>query len=137
MPEAIRFCVPGNPVPQPRARISTRGGFGRAYVPREHPVHAYRLHVALLAKAAGAKPHDGDVVLSIAAVFARPKSHAKLKPQPTRPCKSDWDNVGKAVSDALQGIAYHDDDQIVEAHVTRRYALPGEVAHTAVVVGGT
>ena len=133
---AIRFVVSGNPVPQPRPRVSTRGGFARAYVPKEHPVHAYREAVALLARAAGARPHDGDVVLSIDAVFARPKSHAKLKDPPTRPAKSDWDNVGKAVSDALHGVAYHDDDQVVEAHVTRRYARPGEQAHTAVVVGG-
>lgn len=29
----------------------------------------------------------------------------------------DWDNCGKTVSDALNGIAYHDDSQVIAAHV--------------------
>ena len=31
----------------------------------------------------------------------------------------DWDNLGKPVSDALQGIAFKDDRQVVDAHVAR------------------
>ena len=29
----VCFTVLGEPVPQPRPRVSTRGGFARAYVP--------------------------------------------------------------------------------------------------------
>jgi Holliday junction resolvase RusA-like endonuclease len=36
--------------------------------------------------------------------------------------KPDWDNVGKIVSDALNGIAYRDDSQIVDARVVKRYS---------------
>lgn len=43
---SITFTVPGDPVPQPRPRISTAGGFARAYVPEAHPAHAYRQAVA-------------------------------------------------------------------------------------------
>ena len=47
----ITFSVPGDPVPQPRARVSTVGGFARAYVPARHPVHEYREAVAMAAAA--------------------------------------------------------------------------------------
>ena len=139
MASATRFTVPGNPVPQPRPRFSSRGGFARAYVPSKHPVHAYRQAVALLAQAAasalGLGPHTGDVSIRIDAVFGRPPSHKRLGDKaPRRPVKSDWDNVAKAVCDALNGVAYLDDDQITEAHVTRRYALDDEPAHTAVII---
>jgi len=35
--------------------------------------------------------------------------------------KPDIDNLAKAVKDALKGIIYHDDSQIVEAHLFKRY----------------
>ena len=139
MPAATRFVVPGNPVPQPRPRFSARGGFARAYTPADHPVHAYRQAVAMLARSAAANlglaPWAGDVSIQIDAVFGRPPSHKKLgNKAPGRPHKSDWDNIAKAVCDALNGIAYVDDDQIVDAHVTRRYARDDEPAHTAVII---
>ena len=56
MADSLRIEVPGQPVPQPRARVSTVGGFARAYVPKRHPIHAYREAVALAAKLAGLKP---------------------------------------------------------------------------------
>jgi Holliday junction resolvase RusA-like endonuclease len=37
--------------------------------------------------------------------------------------KPDWDNVGKIVCDALNGVAWHDDAQIVDAHVEKRYGI--------------
>jgi Holliday junction resolvase RusA-like endonuclease len=32
----------------------------------------------------------------------------------------DWDNLGKAVSDALNGVAYRDDNQVMDGRVTKR-----------------
>jgi len=139
MPGSTRFTVPGNPVPQPRPRFSSRGGFARAYTPAKHPVNAYRQAVELMARSAlstfGLAPWAGDVAIQIDAVFGRPPSHKRLGDKaPRRPVKSDWDNVAKAVCDALNGIAYVDDDQIIDAHVTRRYARDGEAAHTVVTI---
>lgn len=40
-----------------------------------------------------------------------------------RPAKKpDWDNIGKAVCDALNGVAYKDDAQIVQAKVEKYYS---------------
>ena len=49
---AITFHVEGQPVPQPRVRVSSAGGFARAYVPAKHPVHAYRKAIEAAARKA-------------------------------------------------------------------------------------
>ena len=36
--------------------------------------------------------------------------------------KPDWDNIGKAVCDALNGVAWKDDAQVIDARVRKRYA---------------
>jgi Holliday junction resolvase RusA-like endonuclease len=103
----VTFVVHGEPVPQPRPRVSTRGGFARAYVPAKHPVHAYRKQIALEAITAGLKPQSEPVEVIVEAVFARPKSHMTKKgvkataPRLPRP---DVDNIAKAVLDSLQDV---------------------------------
>jgi Holliday junction resolvase RusA-like endonuclease len=104
---AITFSVPGDPVPQPRPRVSTAGGFARAYVPKGHAIHAYRQAVALAARAAGVTEAGGPVSVIIDAVFARPKSHLnKSGVKATAPAlpRPDVDNLAKAVLDALQEV---------------------------------
>jgi Holliday junction resolvase RusA-like endonuclease len=56
----VTFTVPGDPVPQPRPRVSTAGGFARAYVPKGHAIHGYRQAVAIAARAAGLQDVFGD-----------------------------------------------------------------------------
>lgn len=101
------FIVPGDPVPQPRPRVSTRGGFARAYVPKKHPVHEFRRLVATHAQAAGLQRTDEPLDVCIVAMFARPKSHRTkrgLKATAPKLPRPDVDNLAKAVLDALQGV---------------------------------
>lgn len=65
------------------------------------------------------------VAVIINAFFAAPQS-AKRKTwiemirgvfRPTK--KPDADNIGKIVCDALNGLAYHDDAQVVDLHVRK------------------
>ena len=137
-PKEISFVVDGEPVAQPRQRFSVFGGKPVAYKDSKHKVHPYRQAIALMAKAAGAKPHTDSVVLDVVAVFQRPKSHwtkSGLKPTaPARPKGKDWDNIGKAVSDALNGIAYVDDDQVVDGRVVRRYGSRHEPPRTVITI---
>ena len=103
----ITFTVPGDPVPQPRVRVSTRGGFARAYVPSKHPVHAYREGVLRAAIEAGLLPVSEPIDVIIDAVFARPKSHLTKRgvkaSAPALP-RADVDNVAKACLDSLKDL---------------------------------
>lgn len=128
---AITFSVPGDPVPQPRPRVSTAGGFARAYVPKQHPVHAYRQAVAAAARAAGLSETGEPLNVVIDAVFCRPKSHVtKRGVKPTAPMlpRPDVDNIGKAVLDALQDVI-GDDTNVSRLVVEKSY---GQEARTTV-----
>jgi Holliday junction resolvase RusA-like endonuclease len=107
MDAVVSFVVPGEPVPQPRARVSTRGGFARAYVPGKHPVHEYRKRIAAAAKEAGLKNTGKPLYVRISAMFQRPKSHLRKSgvrdDAPVLP-RPDVDNIAKGVLDALQGV---------------------------------
>ena len=125
---SITFSVDGDPVPQPRPKISTRGGFGRAYVEAKHPVHQYRSALAAAAFGAGAVPHDDPVSVVIDAVFKRPKSHlTKSGVRSTAPKlpRCDVDNIAKAVLDALTGHVWRDDAQVQRLVVEKTYGTTG------------
>jgi len=129
---ALTFTVPGEPVPQPRPRVSTRGGFARAYVPAKHPVHAYRDAVAAAARAAGAGVHGEPVSVVIDFVWERPKSHMRksgVKPDAPVLPRPDLDNTTKAVLDSLNGVAWEDDSQVQRLVVEKSY---GPEARTTV-----
>lgn len=131
---AITFSVPGEPVPQPRPRVSTRGGFARAYVPAKHPVHAYRAAIANAARAAGAGVHGEPVGVLIDLVWQRPKSHLRksgVKPDAPQFPRCDVDNAAKAVLDALNGVAWEDDSQVCSLTVAKHY---GTEARTVVQI---
>ena len=128
---AITFSVPGDPVPQPRPRVSTRGGFARAYVPKDHAVHAYRQAIAVAAREAGLTATGEPLNVVIDAVFARPKSHMRksgVKPDAPRLPRPDVDNIAKAVLDALQDVA-GDDTHVGRLVVEKTY---GTEARTTV-----
>ena len=128
---AITFTVAGDPVPQPRPRVSKRGGFARAYVPAKHPVHAYRQAVQLAAQAAGLTATGEPLNVVIDAVFVRPKSHMRksgVKPDAPVLPRPDVDNVAKAVLDALQDVM-GDDSLVARLVVEKSY---GQEARTTV-----
>lgn len=128
---AITFSVQGEPVPQPRPRVSTRGGFARAYVPKTHAVHAYRKAVAAAARGAGVTQTGEPLNVVIDAVFARPRSHMRksgVKPDAPRLPRPDVDNLAKAVLDALQEVI-GDDTSVARLVVEKSY---GTEARTTV-----
>ena len=130
--KAITFSVPGDPVPQPRVRVSTRGGFARAYVPSKHPVHAYRDAILREALACGLTPVSEPIEVIIDAVFARPKSHLTKRgvkaSAPALP-RADVDNVAKACLDSLKDL--FDDTNVRRLIVEKSW---GDEARTTVRV---
>ena len=132
----ITFTVAGDPVPQPRARITTRGKFAHAYTPKKHPINNFRDAIAAAAKDAigDAEPTGECVSVVIDAVFARPKSHmTKRGVKPTAPKipRPDCDNIAKGVLDSLALIVWLDDTQVQRIVVEKSY---GDEARTTVRV---
>ena len=130
---SVSFSVAGQPVPQPRPRVSTAGGFARAYVPKDHPVHAYRQSLAAAARGAGLTATGEPLNVVIDAVFERPKSHTNksgVKADAPRLPRPDVDNIAKAVLDALQEVM-GDDSLVGRLVVEKSY---GTEARTTVRV---
>lgn len=137
----ITFTVPGKPVPQGGMRAFAKGN--KAFITHSKPkeIGDYRARVALAAQMSEAKPLDGPVELAATFFFDRPKSHygtgknarvlkASAPRYPTG--RPDLDKVERALLDALSGICFHDDSQVVEMNTAKAYALDGEGASTVV-----
>ena len=120
------MTIPGQPVAQPRHKISSRGGFGRAYIPARHPIHEYRKQIQAAAARAFAVPLEGPVQIELEFIFCRPESHwnktGLRSTAPVYPPKNDFDNLAKAATDPLNTIAFLDDEQICSAVIKRAYA---------------
>ena len=113
-----KAVVLGEPVAQGRPRFSRQGGLVKAYDPAKS--RDYKQYVRLVASEdAPETPVTGAVLLSLKIYRAIPKSMPKRKRaaalagrlRPTT--KPDVSNVLKGVEDALKGLWYVDDSQIV------------------------
>lgn len=124
----IEFSIPGAPVPKGRPRTTRINGFMSFYTPQA--TRAYEKTVATLARAAmgSEKPFEEPVSLWLTAYLPIPASWSKAKQSKARAgdlrpqTKPDLDNVIKAVSDAMNGIAYTDDALVVALIATKYYA---------------
>jgi Holliday junction resolvase RusA-like endonuclease len=96
----VKFTIPGNPLPKARAR----SGNGRHYTPQ--CTRNAESWVKLHAKKAGVPCLAGPLRVSL--VFAR---------KDAQPC--DIDNLAKLVLDALHGVAFANDRQIVHLAATK------------------
>lgn len=127
--KSINFVVPGEPTAQGRPRFSTAGGFVKAYDPEKS--RNYKTFVKCLAKEAAEKQGweftEKPLFVRIIAVLSIPASKSKKFKQrvndglefPTK--KPDVDNIFKTVTDAMSGILYKDDKQIVFANIAKTY----------------
>jgi len=125
----ITFTVEGDPVPQPRARITVRGRHGHAYTPGDHKIHGYRAAIAAAAVEAGATPTDAaPITLIIDLVFSRPKSHYRksgLREDAPKLPRADCSNCLKGIEDSLNGVALVDDTQVGRVVVEKSWGTEG------------
>ena len=121
----VSFTIRGRAIPKERPRV-TRQGY--AYTPRttqqfeEWVRTEYRLQCGDFRF-----PEAAPLVMEVEFYFTPPKSWSKAKQEraiarkkypTTRP---DLDNLWKGVADALNGIAYKDDSQIVAVTCRKMY----------------
>lgn len=129
----VRLTISGEPQGKGRHRAVCRGDHIATYTPRKTKDYedevrfCYRQEYGdLMAFAV-----DEPVSATIIAAFGIPKSSSKKRKVemmagrvlPTK--KPDTDNIAKIVLDALNGLAYPDDKQVVELHVIKVYDLEG------------
>ena len=131
----VQFTVPGEPVGKGRPRVVRNGGITRTYTLEK--TASYENLVKLEYQRQGGRMlKDGPVKVWINADFGIPRSVSKRKREamigghirPTK--KPDADNVAKIICDALNGLAWRDDSQVVMLHVEKRFAEEPEVCVT-------
>ena len=126
----MHFIVPGKPQPLHRHRTTKQG---RVYDdPRNGP---NKDAIVIAARLAGVKIIDGPVSMILYFRIPRPKSHYRTGKyshilKDSAPSfvltKPDIDNYAKLVLDAMNGIAYNDDCQVVDLEVRKLYADNGD-----------
>lgn len=127
----VNFEVPGDPVPKGRPRFARRGTFVQTYT--DAKTIDYETHVAMKARLAigASDPLKGPLTVFLYLRYAVPASYSKKRTEACLngleyPKRIDLDNCYKSITDAMNGIVYVDDSQIVEAHIRKCYAVePG------------
>ena len=121
----LDFTVPGRAVPKGRPRVF-RSGHTKTpdrTVAYERKVSAAARVDALADGPLKPIPKSVAVAVEIIVYVARPKrSKGTIRPVwPATGRMGDVDNIAKSILDALSGVAYADDKQVVTLSVHRRY----------------
>ena len=118
----FKFTIFAEPTGKARPRVTTHG----TYTPKK--TKDYEKLVQWEYRKQGGRDYGKrQLQVEITANFQIPKSKPKNKRiemlagqiRPTK--KPDCDNIAKAILDALNGIAYHDDSQVVGLWVEKWY----------------
>lgn len=131
-PDSVRFFVPGIPAPGGSKRAFVSPKTGKVVVLDDAKGNGpWRERVAHFARQAWtAPPMEGPLVLWVRFVLPRPKGHfgagknaRKVRPSaPAYPTtKPDATKLLRALEDALTGILWRDDAQVVSQDVLKCY----------------
>ena len=124
--KSYTFEVTGEIVGKARPRMNTYTG--KAYTPTKTKNYEYLVKQSFLLKYPNAEVLEGRASVSILALFQVPKSTSKknsekmLNKQISPTKKPDIDNIVKVIADALNGVAYKDDTQIVLVAAKKTYS---------------
>lgn len=131
------------PVPKARARVTTRRigkrTVAHAYTPKTTVDYELRIRTAAIRAMLGKTPFTGPVFARINCVMPVPASWSKkdraeaLAGKLWPISKPDLDNLKKAVLDAMNGVVFKDDSQVVADAGWKRY---GEVPRVEVTIRG-
>lgn len=135
MLQTVMFHVPGRPQGKARARTfyNSKARVTKSITPENTVLYENLIKEMYMKEANGNKiGRESPVVLRIVARFEPPQSVSKkrrsamLDGEELPLKKPDIDNIVKVVADALNGVAYHDDKQVVSVVANKVYsALEG------------
>lgn len=118
------FVIYGQPVAKGRPRV----GKYSTYTPDKTVNYENLVKVSYIEKYRKTELLEDDLIVTIKFYFQIPKRTSKKKRQAMLEGKQmhnkrpDIDNCIKAIVDALNNIAYKDDNQIVEIHAYKYYS---------------
>lgn len=124
---AQTLFVIGDPAAQGSKRMVRLKNGRTVLLEQSRKVKPWREEIGRVARMQRCKKIDGDVIVDIVLRFTRPASHTlksgKLSSAATaRPGRVDADKAARAVLDALTGICYDDDRQVVALSIQRVWA---------------
>lgn len=121
----LEFEINTRPVPQARPRFYVRHNGLQHFVGAYDPARCKTFkevvawHARIRAMEQGlSSPFEGPISISL--IFQMGLNGK----EPFHTKRPDIDNLAKAVKDALKGVIYADDSQIVEAYLKKRYGEP-------------
>lgn len=125
----IHFQVEGNPKGKGRPRFSRVGNFTKVYTDKQ--TLTYEAMIATFAKQAmgATEPLKTPVSVFLYVRLPVPQSYPKKRREAClsgleRPCKKpDIDNIAKTYLDAMNGIIFVDDTQVIDLHVKKLYSV--------------
>lgn len=129
MAERFTFEVRGRVVGSARPRVTRRG----TYIPQKTRDYRNRIKGAFME--AGGMRRSGPVSVRVCVYRELPKSRPKRVESEPDTFKPDVDNIAKNVLDALNGIAWDDDSQVVEL-IVRKYPRSREPERIVVEICG-
>lgn len=110
------------PMPKERPRLVSGG---RVYTPLKTKAYENAVALSWVAKH-GAHPMTGAITIELTFAYRPPASWSKARQEASldkgKTSRPDTDNLVKAVTDALNCIAYKDDAQIVRITASKVYA---------------
>lgn len=117
----ISFFVPGKPRAMQTGSVVRAGG--RAFPVRRNTTWA--AIVGLIARQHAPEALlDGPLVADLLFYVKMPKAAAKTRKYPV--VRPDAENLGKGILDAFSGVLYHDDSQVVDLLIRKRYTYNQE-----------
>ena len=126
----IGFFVPGTPVPKGSAKAFVVKGRAIVTQTNREKQRPWASLISYTAQEVGIEPAAGAVELAMVFTMPRPKSHyrtgkfsgeLRLNQPIYHTAKPDLDKLIRCVLDALTGIAYWDDSQVVEIRAVKMY----------------
>ncbi len=134
---SIRFTISGEPFGKKRPRAVSFGGHPRIHNDPENERYELKVMNAYQNEYGKDKPmlfsKEAYISATIVAIYTIPKAMSKKKRQQAidgyiRPTKRpDLDNIAKSILDGLNTIAYHDDSQVVDLLIVKRYGEEAKV----------
>ena len=124
----IHFQVEGDPKGKGRPRFSRAGKFTRVYTDKQTLDYEAVIKFFAAQAMGSTDPLETPVSVFLYIRLPVPQSYSKKRTEAClagaeRPAKKpDIDNVAKCFLDAMNGVVYLDDTQVVDLHIKKLYS---------------